>query len=173
MDNLWLLLLIVGAVISLTQKNHKQRPQHEPEDEEQARDVLQRQLEEIFGRRGEHHDTPHPTATPIPTPTPQRKEGTHHTATVPRPSSNTQATPTPRRADPNTEISAAASARNTSHRNIAATQPATRRQPQEKPSATAAATPHDNSDVGRIIEDFDMERAVIYAEILKPKYEEY
>ena len=55
MDNIWIILLIVGAVISLTQKNTKRRPQTDSDEEEQPRDVLQKHLEEIFGRGSHAH----------------------------------------------------------------------------------------------------------------------
>ena len=135
MDNIWIILLIVGAVISLTQKNTKRRPQTDSDEEEQPRDVLQKHLEEIFGRGEEHPAAPRPTAMPMPQP-PVRKMAQ-----------------------------------------------ATRRQQQQKPSAIqtqqlrkgSAETPahHSDNELERIIEEFDMERAVIYSEILKPKYEEY
>ena len=171
MDNLWLLLLIIGAVISLSQKSQKQRPQQEQEDDEQARDVLQKQLEEIFGRREETPDVPHPAPTPIPTPTPQRKAATRHPDTVTAPAGGMAALTTQRSAvRPQTQPAAASAARDTSHRNTAMAQAGAKRQPQNR---VAAATQHDGNDIGRMIEEFDMERAVIYAEILKPKYEEY
>lgn len=47
---------------------------------------------------------------------------------------------------------------------------------QEPPKATPSKikpSSGDNSQISGIIEDFTMEKAVIYAEILKPKYEEY
>ena len=61
MDNIWIILLIVGAVISLTQKNTKRRPQTDSDEEEQPRDVLQKHLEEIFGRGEEHPAAPRPS----------------------------------------------------------------------------------------------------------------
>lgn len=46
----------------------------------------------------------------------------------------------------------------------------------QQPLPTAPAEPkrtRQNADYGRIIDEFDLERAVIYSEILKPKFEEY
>ncbi len=45
--------------------------------------------------------------------------------------------------------------------------------PQRHAAAEVAAAHRNDSELERIIEEFDMERAVIYSEILKPKYEEY
>lgn len=82
MDNIWIILLIVGAVISLTQKNTKRRPQTDSDEEEQPRDVLQKHLEEIFGRGAEHPAAPRPTAMPMPQP-PVRKPSTDSAGTAP------------------------------------------------------------------------------------------
>ncbi len=183
MDNIWIILLIVGAVISLTQKNTKRRPQTDS-DEEQPRDVLQKHLEEIFGRGAEHPAAPRPTAMPMPQP-PVRKPSAESADTAPAARPKTQDTaPRQQTAEPKKHIRSTAetSARDTSHRNQAMAQ-ATRRQQQQKPSAIqtqqlrkgSAETPahHSDNELERIIEEFDMERAVIYSEILKPKYEEY
>lgn len=183
MDNIWIILLIVGAVISLTQKNTKRRPQTDS-DEEQPRDVLQKHLEEIFGRGAEHPAAPRPTAMPMPQP-PVRKPSAETADTAPAARPKTQDTaPRQQTAEPKKHIRSTAetSARDMSHRNQAMAQ-ATRRQQQQKPSAIqtqqlrkgSAETPahHSDNELERIIEEFDMERAVIYSEILKPKYEEY
>lgn len=183
MDNIWIILLIVGAVISLTQKNTKRRPQTDS-DEEQPRDVLQKHLEEIFGRGAEHPAAPRPTAMPMPQP-PVRKPSAESADTAPAARPKTQDTaPRQQTAEPKKHIRSTAEtyARDMSHRNQAMAQ-ATRRQQQQKPSAIqtqqlrkgSAETPahHSDNELERIIEEFDMERAVIYSEILKPKYEEY
>ena len=73
---------------------------------------------------------------------------------------------------PRTQSSATAPARDTSHRNAAMSQANAKRQLQDKPVAAIVST-HETNDLGRIVEEFDMERAVIYDAILKPKYEEY
>ena len=184
MDNIWIILLIVGAVISLTQKNTKRRPQTDSDEEEQSRDVLQKHLEEIFGRGEEHPAAPRPTAMPMPQP-PVRKPSAETADTAPAARPKTQDTaPRQQTAEPKKHIRSTAetSARDTSHRNQAMAQ-ATRRQQQQKPPAIeqqqlrkgSAQTPahHSDNELERIIEEFDMERAVIYSEILKPKYEEY
>lgn len=184
MDNIWIILLIVGAVISLTQKNTKRRPQTDSDEEEQPRDVLQKHLEEIFGRGEEHPAAPRPTAMPMPQP-PVRKPSAETADTAPAAHPKTQDTaPRQQTAELKKHIRSTAetSARDTSHRNRAMAQ-ATRRQQQQKPPAIeqqqlrkgSAETPahHSDNELERIIEEFDMERAVIYSEILKPKYEEY
>lgn len=182
MDNIWIILLIVGAVISLTQKNTKRRPQTDS-DEEQPRDVLQKHLEEIFGRGEEHPAAPRPTAMPMPQP-PVRKPSAESAGTAPaaRPAQSTSSQQQNAETKKHIRSTAETSARDTSHRNQAMAQ-ATRRQQQQKPSAIqtqqlrkgSAETPahHSDNELERIIEEFDMERAVIYSEILKPKYEEY
>lgn len=183
MDNIWIILLIVGAVISLTQKNTKRRPQTDSDGEEQPRDVLQKHLEEIFGRGEEHPSAPRPTAMPMSRP-PVRKPSAESAGTAPAARPTTQSTAQQQAAEPKKHIRSTAetSPRDTSHRNQTMAQ-ATRRQQQQKPSAIqtqqlrngSAETPahHSDNELERIIEEFDMERAVIYSEILKPKYEEY
>lgn len=184
MDNIWIVLLIVGAVISLSQKSRKQHPQQESQDEDPARE-LRKQFEEMFGRRDEHPAAPRPTATPvsIPKAMPAQTEAEPHTASSPY--SVAEATVASRRTElPETHKSNTADkfVRDTSHRNKSLSQNSVRRQQQTKKSdaapqphaaSTSAAANQNDSDIGRIIEEFDMERAVIYSEILKPKYEEY
>ena len=98
MDNIWIILLIVGAVISLTQKNTKRRPQTDSDEEEQPRDVLQKHLEEIFGRGAEHPAAPRPTAMPMPQP-PVRKPSADSAGTAPVTRPAAQSTATERRAE--------------------------------------------------------------------------
>ena len=132
MDNIWIILLIVGAVISLTQKNTKRRPQTDS-DEEQPRDVLQKHLEEIFGRGAEHPAAPRPTAMPMPQP-PVRKPSADSAGTAPAARPTTQSTAQQQAAEPKKHIRSTAetSARDTSHRNQAMAQ-ATRRQQKVPP----------------------------------------
>ena len=119
MDNIWIILLIVGAVISLTQKNTKRRPQTDSDEEEQPRDVLQKHLEEIFGRGAEHPAAPRPTAMPMPQP-PVRKPSADSAGTAPvtRPAAQSTASQQ-QNAEPKKHIRSTAetSARDTSHRN--------------------------------------------------------
>lgn len=187
MDNIWIILLIVGAVISLTQKNTKRRPQQDTE-EEQPRDVLQKHLEEIFGRGEEHPAAPRPTATPMPQP-PVRRPSAEPASPAPatRPAAQPAAQPsaTPQQvAEPKKHIrsTSATSPRDTSHRNQAMAQTTRRQQTQQsvampqqqsRKGAVNTTKHHGDNELERIIEEFDMERAVIYSEILKPKYEEY
>ena len=139
MDNIWIILLIVGAVISLTQKNTKRRPQTDSDEEEQPRDVLQKHLEEIFGRGEEHPAAPRPTAMPMPQP-PVRKPSAETADTAPAAHPKTQDTaPRQQTAEPKKHIRSTAetSARDTSHRNRAMAQ-ATRRQQQQKAARNRA-----------------------------------
>ncbi len=94
MDNIWIVLLIVGAVISLTQKNRTQHPHQDPEDEDPARE-LRKQFEEMFGSRGEQPSAPHPTATPLPTPkaAPAKTDAIPQTTASPYPVTETTVSP--------------------------------------------------------------------------------
>ncbi len=180
MDNIWIVLLILGAVISLTQKSPKRHPQQEPEDEDTARE-LRKQLEEIFGRREEHHSAPRPTATPKTSPA--RSDAMPQTP-PPYPATETKTAASGPSMSSEAHMLNAADrhVRDTSHRNKSMTEASARRQlqtenndisPQRYAAATSATTHHSDSELERIIGEFDMERAVIYSEILKPKYEEY
>lgn len=185
MDYIWIFFIVAWAAISLTQKNQKKRQQQEEESDEQAREVLQRQLEEIFGRRV-HPAAPRPTATPahmepMSTDSASAKSTTRHKVPTPPAETiyRTEVSIPPKSAQHRSEIPRPA---DTSHRNIVNTTsqrqlPNKRSNITEQQSVSAATTnavkPQDNSELERIIGEFDMERAVIYSEILKPKYEEY
>lgn len=180
MDNIWIVLLIVGAVISLTQKSQKRRPQQEPEDEEPARELC-KQFEEMFGRREEYPAAPRPTATPMaPKAAPEKMTAQQPAAA---PATTASGHPKQKRAPLQSTAAAEKASHATPHRKEGAQPKARRQQPNEQTPLTvqqnrkmapaAATAQHGNNDLEKILEEFDMERAVIYSEILKPKFEEY
>ena len=146
MDNIWIFIVIIGAVISLAQKNQK-KPMTESENAPQPnpQEEWERQLREILGEKPQTPAAPKPVSQPIERDiTPENKQPTplqSKRVVAPSPKSKT-----------------------------------TIQQPTnaKKEKAQEAQTkPEGEINIEGIIDDFSMEKAVIYAEILKPKYEEY
>lgn len=105
---------------------------------------LERQLRELFGEQHAGPQTP-------------------SDSTIARPVQIDAATSATRPVVPNKEPQTVAKPRSKAHTPNAQATPKT---PKSVPSASS-------EQIGEILEDFSMEKAVIYSEILKPKYEEY
>ena len=146
MDNIWIFIVIIGAVISLAQKNQK-KPMTESENAPQPnpQEEWERQLREILGERPQTPATPKPASQPI------ERDITHENKQSTPLQSKRVVTPLPK--------SKAAIQQPTN---------AKKEKAQEE-----QAKPEGEINIEGIIDDFSMEKAVIYAEILKPKYEEY
>ena len=138
MDNFWIFIVIIGAVISLAQKSPKKASSSDDSPTADPQQELERQIRELLG------ETPAPTPIPTPIITPKNRVDTATSITKPKQQS---------------KIGMAATAKAATHTNKATNK-----------SATGDET---NEIIGQIVDDFTMEKAVIYAEILKPKYEEY
>lgn len=141
MSNLWIFIIIIGAVISLVQKQQaKQQRNHPANGEPTPQAELERQLREfVFGEK--------PTSN---TPT--------QSASIPQ--HNTQPTTATR-----PQFAAEFAAK---RQNIAPKPHNT-----AKDSTIEVEELGENTTAGRILNDFSMEKAVIYSEILKPKWEEF
>ena len=147
MDNIWIFIVIIGAVISLAQKNQK-KPMTESENAPQPnpQEEWERQLREILGERPQTPAAPKHASQPIERDiTPANKQPT------PSPSKRVVA-PSPK-------------SKTTIQQPINAKKDNKLQEMQTKPEGEI--------NIEGIIDDFSMEKAVIYAEILKPKYEEY
>ncbi|MBQ5898394.1 MAG: hypothetical protein IIW87_00530 [Alistipes sp.] len=153
MDNFWIFIVIIGAVISLAQKSPKKASSSDDSPTADPQQELERQIRELLGEKPASKPAPAeqkraetPAPTPIPTPiiTPKNRVDTATSITKPKQQS---------------KIGMAATAKAATHTNKATNK-----------SATGDET---NEIIGQIVDDFTMEKAVIYAEILKPKYEEY
>lgn len=147
MDNIWIFIVIIGAVISLAQKNQK-KPMTESENAPQPnpQEEWERQLREILGKRPQTPAAPKPASQPIERDiTPENKQPT------PLQSKRVVA-PSPK--------------------SKAAIQQPINAKKDNKPQEMQTK-PEGEINIEGIIDDFSMEKAVIYAEILKPKYEEY
>ena len=153
MDNFWIFIVIIGAVISLTQKSPKKASSSDDSPTADPQQELERQIRELLGEKPASKPVPAeqkrvemPAPTQIPTPVITQKNRVDNTTTT----SHTQQ---------QSKIKTTATAKVATHTN----------------KATSKATNDDepNEIIGQIVDDFTMEKAVIYAEILKPKYEEY
>ena len=146
MDNIWIFIVIIGAVISLAQKNQK-KPMTESENAPQPnpQEEWERQLREILGEKPQTPAAPKPASQPIERNiTPENKQPTPlQSKRVVAPSPKSKA---------------------------AIQQPINAK---KEKAQEAQAKPEGEINIEGIIDDFSMEKAVIYAEILKPKYEEY
>lgn len=144
MDNIWIFIVIIGAVISIAQKNHK-KPMAESENapHPNPQEEWERQLREILGEKPQTPAAPKPASQPI-----ENSVAPKFKQPMPTQSKRV-AMPSPKNK-------------------------ATSQQPTNANKDNKTPNKSDNDiNIEKIIDDFSMEKAVIYAEILKPKYEEY
>lgn len=174
MDNIWIFLVIIGAIFSFAQKNQGKRQQGSDEADEGRKgeetvnphEMLERRVRELLGEDS-------PKSNPMPTYKPTRnaesatssQQGTNRPTlrtSVARPTMTTKqqtvksATSTPQYRSQTKQAQAIAL-----DGNIASQK------------AVSAQTRGHNERIGQIIDDFSMQKAVIYSEILKPKFEEF
>ena len=147
MDNIWIFLVIIGAVVSFAQKNQSKRQsksdkttdaEHNDDKTMTPHEMLERRVREILGE-----DTPQRVPSPkvaLPSQPAKAKPATKSART-------TTAQQRPAVTTPNAKTA--------------------------QPSATATKNQPQNGPNSKIIEEFTMEKAVIYSEILKPKFEEF
>lgn len=159
MDIFWIFILLFGVIVSIGQKANKQQAPTSEEGEPtlSPEEDMERRIRELLEGKPAHK-APKPSPKPINTPTPTYSEG----STTPQPSAQSV---TPQKV-------------------AAPTRPATTPSHVKKSanSAPAKANKINNtikrgeikqSEIGRIIDDFTIEKATIYAEIMRPKHEEY
>ena len=162
MDTFWVIpLLIFGAIVSIGQKASKNATPKGEEGEAiptPEQEDIERRIREILEDKAE----PTKRAASIPTP-----------STRPTPTETARQTPK--------QTPTIASYQASSPRKAATTQskPAPFKSTAKKsPTGKNTADPIkqgeiQRGEIGRIIDDFSIEKATIYAEIMKPKYEEY
>ena len=174
MDNIWIFLVIIGAIFSFAQKNQGKRQQGSDEADEGRKgeetvnphEMLERRVRELLGEDS-------PKSNPMPTykPTRNAESATSSQQGANRPTLRTSVA----RPTMTTKQQTAKSA---------ATMPQYRSQPKPAQAialdgnttpqkAVSAQTRGHNEQIGQIIDDFSMQKAVIYSEILKPKFEEF
>lgn len=171
MDNIWIFLVIIGAIFSFAQKNQSKRqgsdaPNEGNNEEEPAtpHEMMERRLRELLGEE-QTKRVPTPTSAPTST-TPTARQGKIkpiHGTLDSRPSvaSSQQNKATQTLSVAQHKAQQAKTANNNAN---------------NKPSSPTIKPAHastNNGQIGQIIDDFSMEKAVIYSEILKPKFEEF
>ena len=158
MDNIWIFIVIIGAVISLAQKNQKKpMPKSENAPQPNPQEEWERQLREILGERPQMPAAPKPASQPLEkSAAPEYKQPAQSKRVV-MPSPKAQFKAQSQQATINTQKNGA-----------------TIQQPTNANKGNEAQSKSESDiNIEKIIDDFSMEKAVIYAEILKPKYEEY
>ena len=172
MDNIWIFLVIIGAIFSFAQKNQSKRQQgsdaptegNNDEGSVTPHEMMERRLRELLGEE-QTKKVPTPTSAPTST-TPTARQGkikpihsssgSHPTIA---PSKQNNATQTLSVAQYKAQQAKTAN-------NKANNKPSS---PNIKPAQAST----NNGQIGQIIDDLSMEKAVIYSEILKPKFEEF
>lgn len=175
MDNFWIFLVIIGAIFSFAQKNQGKRQQgsdvayegNEGEETVNPHEMLERRVRELLGEET-------PKSNPMPTHKPARSADTTTSSqqganrptlrtSVARPTMTTKQQQTVKSATstPQYRSQAKRTQAIASDGNIASQK------------AVSAQTRGHNEQIGQIIDDFSMQKAVIYSEILKPKFEEF
>lgn len=162
MDNFWLILLIFGAISIFSRKNEKRShaPEADAEGGNQGEHIpteWERRIRELLGEENSSN---------VP-------QSSQNTATQPINSSKTIHTPTTIKRKEVNNTSQLAQNRATTGKS-AMTQTTVNRQKAHSmtPDKIKEGEIGSKGEIETILEDFSMEKAVIYSEILKPKYEE-
>lgn len=169
MDNIWIFLIIAGAIASFAQKGQNKRPQAsgKQEDDEMKtpqESPLERRLRELIeNSEGRGSTEPFGPSQGDMHPSTDNTQPTRHVS----PAQYVQ--PTQKRVAVNVSPQSNATNQLTEKR----------KQVKFTTNKAHATNPIKESEIGSkseieaILDDFSMEKAVIYSEILKPKYEEF
>lgn len=162
MDNFWLILLIFGAISIFSRKNEKQSrtPEADAEGGNQGEHIpteWERRIRELLGEENSSN---------VP-------QSSQNTATQPINPSKRVHTPTTIKRKEVNNTSQLVQNRATTGKS-AMTQTTVNRQKAHStiPDKIKEGEIGSKGEIETILEDFSMEKAVIYSEILKPKYEE-
>lgn len=154
-----MIILIAGAIMSVSQKDQKKRHGTASDNEDtpapDRREEWNRRMRDIFGDL--QTAPPMPTAPHYPQPVGTQGIDPDH--------------PLARAAKRESAAAERVTAVPKSQKHKAAAKTVGCDKAQARPTEPKAAV--GNTDYGRMIDEFDLERAVIYSEILKPKFEEY
>ena len=177
MDNLWIFLVIIGAVFSIAQKNQqKNKPIGEDNEPTLAPQTeWERRVRELIGEDKTPENRPETSSTQV---EPQKSRETTpeskmqpmvSTITVQKPKMASQMISMSRSSSGTATIAKTKSKATKSNDNttIKTSGNAKYGNPIKDGDITAQ-----NSEINEILEDFTMEKAVIYSEILRPKFEE-
>ncbi len=167
MDNIWIFLVIIGAIFSFAQKNQSKRqgsdaPTEGNNDEEPVtpHEMMERRLRELLGEE-QTKRVPTPASAPTST-TPTARQG--------------KIKPTHGTLDSRPTVATSQQNKATQTLSVAQHKAQQAKTANNKPSSPTIKPAHastNNGQIGQIIDDFSMEKAVIYSEILKPKFEEF
>lgn len=167
MDNFWIFIIIIGAVMSLAQKGQK-KPAEEVDDTPQPADPhkeFERRIREILNEQ-KFDSTPAQNKAESP--------ARHTTAPASRPTLSPRPEPMLQSASRPKSTAAKYSHRPAGNQELLYKNKTASLSHQTTSTQPASRQNNDESrEIDKIIDDFTMEKAVIYAEILKPKYEEY
>ena len=160
MDIFWVFIIIFGIVVSIGQKANKQQPTPAGDSEPTLtpEQEMERKIRELLEGK------PAPSAKPVPsaTPAPTAKSTPSSEATI------ATRTKTKREAHNAPSTTKSAKKATLSHKANATTKTSTAVE-----NSPIKAKEIKRGEIGQIVEDFTIDKAVIYAEIMKPKYEEY
>lgn len=157
LDNIWIFVVIIGAVISIAQKN-QQKQRNSESGEEPSLDPqaeLERRMREIFGEGKSVEQTPENKPTPAPV---------QPSNTINRPAYTQPKVASTQYKAKGANQSANSTIYNTSSKFANS---AKKQDPIKRGEITSK-----QSDIDEIIDDFTMEKALIYSEVIRPKFEE-
>ena len=164
MEYVWIIILIAGAIMSSVQKEQQKKKRRsarttDPTDvsESDLNQEWERRMRDVFGEQ-------HPLTPPAP-------KGSERRTTAPNRDIDTEQTLAQAMTRQSVSAERAAIQKPKSHKKNAKATVVIKQQPPTAPAEPKKT--RQNADYGRIIDEFDLERAVIYSEILKPKFEEY
>lgn len=168
MDIFWVFILLFGIIVSIGNKASKQQvpTSEEGEPTTSPEENMERRIRELLEGKPTHK-APKPSPKPINTPTPTHSKG----STTPQPSvqnATVQRSHTSKQALTPQKTT-------TSSRTASQTPKNIKTSPKQTNVATDPIKQGEikQSEIGRIIDDFTIEKATIYAEIMRPKHEEY
>ena len=160
MSNFWLILLIFGVVASFSRKNEKRSGVPTPKIGENEHDVQtewERKIRELLGE-GEPVTTPQPVNN-----TPKQSVNPTH---------STQTSLANERKGSYTPIAPQQIRVARGKKQPTSTISANQKSSDQYKDKIKAGEIGSNDEIKAILDDFSMEKAVIYSEILKPKYED-
>lgn len=159
MDIFWVFIIIFGIVVSIGQKANKQQaPTDDSEPTLTPEQEMERKIRELLEGKPTPSAKPAPSANPAPT----AKSTPSSEATI--------ATRTKTKREAHNTIPTTKSAKKAT---ITHKTSATPKVSSVEENSPIKAKEIKRGEIGQIVEDFTIDKAVIYAEIMKPKYEEY
>lgn len=159
MDIFWVFIIIFGIVVSIGQKANKQQaPTDDSEPTLTPEQEMERKIRELLEGKPTPSAKPAPSASPAPT----AKSTPSSEATI--------ATRTKTKREAHNSISTTKSAKKAT---ITHKTSATHKVSSVEENSPIKAKEIKRGEIRQIVEDFTIDKAVIYAEIMKPKYEEY